>query len=209
MLVRHDPPRRLHSLRWFARLSSSDLDALTTSLQVGFGVAIIGTMLGLWLALEGRDRRGLGAFVDAIAMMGNGVLSVVLGLAVLIAYHKRPLDLSGSAANRRAGATRAHAAILLPMRRRLVASRAHRAARSRRESRRAAAHGADARGPAATDSGDSRESRARLSALARRTRCDADSVSARLRDGADRPADVELEARFRGRCICRKYRRYR
>jgi 2-aminoethylphosphonate transport system permease protein len=88
------------STRWFARLSSSDLDALTTSLEVGLGVAFIGTALGLWLALalEGRDRRGLGALVDAVAMMGSGVPSVVLGLAVLIAYHKRPLDLSGSAA---------------------------------------------------------------------------------------------------------------
>jgi 2-aminoethylphosphonate transport system permease protein len=88
------------SMRWFERLSSSDVDALTTSLQVGFGVAIIGTMLGLWLALalEGRDRRGLGAVVDAVAMLGNGVPSVVLGLAVLIAYHKKPVDLSGSAA---------------------------------------------------------------------------------------------------------------
>ncbi|WP_250526925.1 2-aminoethylphosphonate ABC transport system, membrane component PhnV [Caballeronia sp. GAWG2-1] len=88
------------STRWFGRLGSSDFDALTTSLCVGFGVAILGTALGLWLALalEGRDRRSLGAFVDAIAMMPNGVPSVVLGLAVLIAYHKRPLDLSGSAA---------------------------------------------------------------------------------------------------------------
>jgi 2-aminoethylphosphonate transport system permease protein len=88
------------STRWFARLSSSDLDALSTSLEVGVGVAFIGTALGLWLALalEGRDRRGLGALVDAVAMMGSGVPSVVLGLAVLIAYHKRPLDLSGSAA---------------------------------------------------------------------------------------------------------------
>jgi 2-aminoethylphosphonate transport system permease protein len=88
------------SLRWFQRLGSSDLDAITTSLQVGFGVAIIGTILGLWLALalEGRDRRGIGALVDAVAMLGNGVPSVVLGLAVLIAYHKKPLDLSGSAA---------------------------------------------------------------------------------------------------------------
>jgi 2-aminoethylphosphonate transport system permease protein len=88
------------SMRWFERLSGSDLDALTTSLQVGFGVAIIGTILGLWLALalEGRDRRGLGAVVDAVAMLGNGVPSVVLGLAVLIAYHKKPVDLSGSAA---------------------------------------------------------------------------------------------------------------
>ncbi|SAK98391.1 binding-protein-dependent transport system inner membrane protein [Caballeronia fortuita] len=88
------------STRWFARLSSSDLDAVMTSLEVGLGVAFIGTALGLWLALalEGRDRRGLGALVDAVAMMGSGVPSVVLGLAVLIAYHKRPLDLSGSAA---------------------------------------------------------------------------------------------------------------
>ncbi|SAL71733.1 binding-protein-dependent transport system inner membrane protein [Caballeronia peredens] len=88
------------STRWFARLGSSDLDAVTTSLEVGIGVAFLGTALGLWLALalEGRDRRGLGALVDAVAMMGSGVPSVVLGLAVLIAYHKRPLDLSGSAA---------------------------------------------------------------------------------------------------------------
>jgi 2-aminoethylphosphonate transport system permease protein len=88
------------STRWFARLSSGDLDAVVTSLEVGLGVAFLGTALGLWLALalEGRDRRGLGALVDAVAMMGSGVPSVVLGLAVLIAYHKRPLDLSGSAA---------------------------------------------------------------------------------------------------------------
>ncbi|SAL71895.1 2-aminoethylphosphonate ABC transport system, membrane component PhnV [Caballeronia telluris] len=88
------------SMRWFERLGSSDFDALTTSLEIGFGVAVLGTLLGLWLALalEGRDRRGLGALVDAVAMMPNGVPSVVLGLSVLIAYHKKPVDLSGSAA---------------------------------------------------------------------------------------------------------------
>jgi 2-aminoethylphosphonate transport system permease protein len=88
------------SLRWFERLGSSDVDALTTSIVIGFTVAGGGTLLGLWLALavEGRDRKGLGALVDGIAMLPNGVPSVVLGLAVLIAYHKRPLDLSGSAA---------------------------------------------------------------------------------------------------------------
>ena len=50
------------SMRWFERLGSSDFDALTTSLETGFGVAVLGTVLGLWLALalEGRDRRGLG-----------------------------------------------------------------------------------------------------------------------------------------------------
>jgi 2-aminoethylphosphonate transport system permease protein len=88
------------SMRWFERLDSSDFDALTTSLEVGFGVSVLGTVLGLWLALalEGRDRRGVGALVDAVAMMPNGVPSVVLGLSVLIAYHKRPVDISGSAA---------------------------------------------------------------------------------------------------------------
>ncbi|PLZ02983.1 2-aminoethylphosphonate ABC transport system, membrane component PhnV [Burkholderia sp. WAC0059] len=87
------------STRWFERLNEDDFDALTTSLELGFGVSVLGTVLGLWLALalEGRDRRGLGALVDAIAMMPNGVPSVVLGLAVLIAYHKAPVDLSSSA----------------------------------------------------------------------------------------------------------------
>jgi 2-aminoethylphosphonate transport system permease protein len=89
-----------YSTRWFERLGSSDFDALTTSFEVGFGVAVLGTVLGLWLALavEGRDRRGLGAVADALAMVPNGVPSVVLGLAVLIAYHKAPVDLSSSAA---------------------------------------------------------------------------------------------------------------
>ena len=88
------------SMRWFERFGSSDFDALVTSLEIGFGVAVLGTVLGVWLALalEGRDRRGLGALVDMVAMMPNGVPSVVLGLSVLIAYHKKPLDISGSAA---------------------------------------------------------------------------------------------------------------
>lgn len=88
------------STRWFERLGSSDFDAVVASLEVGFGVAVSGTALGLWLALalEGRTRRGLGALLDTIAMMPNGVPSVVLGLGVLIAYHKAPLDLSSSPA---------------------------------------------------------------------------------------------------------------
>jgi 2-aminoethylphosphonate transport system permease protein len=88
------------STRWFERLGSDDFDAVVASLEVGFSVAVLGTGLGLWLALalEGRTRRGLGAIVDAVTMMPNGVPSVVLGLGVLIAYHKAPLDISGSPA---------------------------------------------------------------------------------------------------------------
>ncbi|MBV8046567.1 MAG: 2-aminoethylphosphonate ABC transport system, membrane component PhnV [Paludibacterium sp.] len=87
------------SLHWFERLDGSDFAALATSLEIGVGVALAGTALGVWLALalEGHERRGLGAVIDTIAMMPNGVPSVVLGLAVLIAYHKPPVDLSSSA----------------------------------------------------------------------------------------------------------------
>ncbi|WP_186170368.1 2-aminoethylphosphonate ABC transport system, membrane component PhnV [Burkholderia gladioli] len=89
-----------YSLRWFERLGQPEFDALATSLEIGFGVAVIGTVLGLWLALalEGRARGRLGAMVDALVMLPNGVPSVVLGLAVLIAYHQKPVDLSSSAA---------------------------------------------------------------------------------------------------------------
>ncbi|KWK43835.1 phosphonate ABC transporter permease [Burkholderia stagnalis] len=87
-----------YSLRWFEHLGSQEYGALATSLEIGFGVAVLGTILGLWLALEGRDRRGIGAAVDALVMVPNGVPSVVLGLAVLIAYHQKPVDLSSSAA---------------------------------------------------------------------------------------------------------------
>src|ERR1700735_4506774 len=88
------------SMRWFERLGSSDFDALSTSLEIGFGVAVLRTIVGLLLALAVRGGRppGPGRCVATIAMMPNGVPSVVLGLAVLIAYHKRPLDLSSSAA---------------------------------------------------------------------------------------------------------------
>ncbi|WP_186150135.1 2-aminoethylphosphonate ABC transport system, membrane component PhnV [Burkholderia gladioli] len=89
-----------YSLRWFERIGQPEFDALATSLEIGFGVAVIGTVLGLWLALalEGRAQGRLGALVDALVMLPNGVPSVVLGLAVLIAYHQKPVDLSSSAA---------------------------------------------------------------------------------------------------------------
>ena len=88
------------TLRWFGRIGGSDWDAVVTSLEVATLVAGLGTAIGVWLALslEGRDRRGLGAVLDMVAMAPNAVPSVVLGLGVLIAYHKPPVDLSGSGA---------------------------------------------------------------------------------------------------------------
>lgn len=85
-----------YSLRWFERLGRPEFDALAASLEIGLGVAALGVALAL--ALEGRTRRGVGALVDALVMLPNGVPSVVLGLAVLIAYHAKPVDLSSSPA---------------------------------------------------------------------------------------------------------------
>ena len=87
-----------YSLHWFKRLGQPEFDALVTSFQIGLGVAALGTALGiaLALALEGRSRHGIGALADALVMLPNGVPSVVLGLAVLIAYHAKPVDLSNS-----------------------------------------------------------------------------------------------------------------
>ncbi|KVE40038.1 2-aminoethylphosphonate ABC transport system, membrane component PhnV [Burkholderia sp. TSV86] len=89
-----------YSLRWYERLGPPEFDALVASLEIGLGVAVLGTALGiaLALALEARSRRGIGAFIDALVMLPNGVPSVVLGLAVLIAYHTKPVDLSSSPA---------------------------------------------------------------------------------------------------------------
>jgi 2-aminoethylphosphonate transport system permease protein len=86
------------TLRWFERLGADDLDAILTSFEVAASVASLGTVCGLWLALtlEGRERTGIGSAVDALAMIPNAIPSVVLGLGVLIAYHKPPLDLSSS-----------------------------------------------------------------------------------------------------------------
>lgn len=88
------------TLRWFERLGGGDLGAILTSLEVAASVAVLGTVSGLWLALtlEGRERTGIGSAVDALAMVPNAIPSVVLGLGVLIAYHKQPLDISSSGA---------------------------------------------------------------------------------------------------------------
>jgi 2-aminoethylphosphonate transport system permease protein len=88
------------TLRWFERLGGDDLSAIVTSLEVAASVSILGTVAGLWLALtlEGRERTRLGSVVDALAMVPNAIPSVVLGLAVLIAYHAPPVDLSSSGA---------------------------------------------------------------------------------------------------------------
>jgi 2-aminoethylphosphonate transport system permease protein len=86
------------TLRWFERLGADDWSALATSLEVAAAVAVLGTVLGLWLALtlEGRGRERGGALLDLLVMVPNGIPSVVLGLGILIAYHDVPPGFSDS-----------------------------------------------------------------------------------------------------------------
>lgn len=88
------------TLRWFEHFDATDVDAMLTSFEVAGMVAALGTILGLWLAisLNPLEGRRLGGLLDAVIMVPNSVPSVVLGLAVLLAYHAPPLDISGSAA---------------------------------------------------------------------------------------------------------------
>jgi 2-aminoethylphosphonate transport system permease protein len=86
------------TLRWFERLGADDWSALATSLEVAAAVAVLGTVLGLWLALtlEERGRERGGALLDLLVMVPNGIPSVVLGLGILIAYHDVPPGFSDS-----------------------------------------------------------------------------------------------------------------
>ncbi len=86
------------TLRWFTQLDDSDWSALTTSFEIAAIVAGLGTVFGVWIALSlsHLEGRRLGGLLDALVMVPNSVPSVVVGLAVLLAYHAPPLDISSS-----------------------------------------------------------------------------------------------------------------
>ena len=86
------------TLRWFGRLDATDLAAIATSFEIAALVAGIGTIFGVWLALSLNELDGkrIGGIMDALIMVPNSVPSVVVGLAVLLAYHTPPLDITSS-----------------------------------------------------------------------------------------------------------------
>src|SRR5262249_11288721 len=82
---------------WFNQMDSASWSALWTSLWVGISVALLSLGLGVLSALAVRRIEGLvGHTLDFLVTMPNAVPSVVLGLAILLAYHTAPLDLSSS-----------------------------------------------------------------------------------------------------------------
>ncbi|GAA2090407.1 ABC transporter permease subunit [Streptomyces albiaxialis] len=73
------------------------LAALGVSLQTAIGASLVALVLGTWAALSasavGRRARRV---LDALFMLPVAVPSVVVGLAVLVAYSKPPVTLNGT-----------------------------------------------------------------------------------------------------------------
>jgi 2-aminoethylphosphonate transport system permease protein len=86
-----------YTLRWFTEIDSSDWSSLWTSLWVGLSVASLSVVIGTISAVVVLRVRGVvGQVLDFLLMISNTFPSVVLGLAVLLAYHARPFNLADS-----------------------------------------------------------------------------------------------------------------
>ncbi|MGW6095138.1 ABC transporter permease [Streptomyces sp. NPDC055157] len=79
-----------------AATSGDSLQALTTSLITAVGASLLALTIGSWAALAaGTLRRGK-RFLDGLFMLPVAVPSVVVGLAVLVAFSKPPMLLNGT-----------------------------------------------------------------------------------------------------------------
>lgn len=86
-----------YTLRWLTQLGPDDWHAVSTTLFTSTAVAVIALTLGTWAAMLTRKRQDFWSNVlDAVLMFPMAVPSVVIGLAILLAYHTPPLDLSNS-----------------------------------------------------------------------------------------------------------------
>ncbi|MER7743803.1 ABC transporter permease subunit [Streptomyces bacillaris] len=83
--------------RYTAATSGDSLQALTTSLVTAVCASVLALVLGGWAALAAGSlgRRGK-RFLDALFMLPVAVPSVVVGLAVLVAFSRPPVLLNGT-----------------------------------------------------------------------------------------------------------------
>ncbi|WP_299527790.1 ABC transporter permease [uncultured Streptomyces sp.] len=80
-----------------AATGGDSLQALTTSLVTAFAASLLALLVGGWAAIAGaalgkRSKR----FLDALFMLPVAVPSVVVGLAVLVAFSRPPVLLNGT-----------------------------------------------------------------------------------------------------------------
>ncbi|WP_327275060.1 ABC transporter permease subunit [Streptomyces sp. NBC_01224] len=85
------------TVHYAAATGGDSLQALTTSLITAVSASLLALTVGTWAALAAASlrRRGRG-FLDALFMLPVAVPSVVVGLAVLVAFSKPPMLLNGT-----------------------------------------------------------------------------------------------------------------
>ncbi|GGP65475.1 ABC transporter permease [Streptomyces sindenensis] len=83
--------------RYAAATSGDSLQALTTSLATALAASVLALTLGGWAALAAASLRSRGRrLLDALFILPVAVPSVVVGLAVLVAYSRPPVLLNGT-----------------------------------------------------------------------------------------------------------------
>ncbi|MFB6696439.1 ABC transporter permease [Streptomyces rubiginosohelvolus] len=83
--------------RYAAATSGDSLQALTTSLVTALAASVLALTLGGWAALAAASLRTRGKrLLDALFILPVAVPSVVVGLAVLVAYSQPPVLLNGT-----------------------------------------------------------------------------------------------------------------
>ncbi|MER7759541.1 ABC transporter permease subunit [Streptomyces sp. NPDC097619] len=81
-----------------AAVRGESLQALTTSLATAVAASLLALTLGTWAAMAAAALRRRGRrLVDALFVLPVAVPSVVVGLAVLVAFSRPPLLLNGTA----------------------------------------------------------------------------------------------------------------
>ncbi|MEV8522671.1 ABC transporter permease subunit [Streptomyces sp. NPDC052000] len=80
-----------------AATTGDSLQALTTSLVTALAASVLALTVGSWAALAAATLKKRGRwFVDALFVLPVAVPSVVVGLAVLVAFSKPPVLLNGT-----------------------------------------------------------------------------------------------------------------
>jgi len=111
-----------YTLRWYDAIGGAELDALTTSLVLALSAGGIATALGTYAAYVIQRRRiPIPGVFDLLMMSPVALPSVVIGLALLLAFHRPPLALTESPA----AVFLAHLLIVLPFAFRTVSAVLH------------------------------------------------------------------------------------
>ncbi|MFE5845952.1 ABC transporter permease [Streptomyces niveus] len=90
-------PSGVTTEHYAAATSGDSLKALTTSLVTAVSASLVALLVGGWAALAAASLRARGKrFLDVLFMLPVAVPSVVVGLAVLVAFSRPPVLLNGT-----------------------------------------------------------------------------------------------------------------